>query len=96
LLDQITRPLSSFTADGAYDQDGVYTAVADRHAEAAMIVPPRRTGGPERYGCDRADTARPPSPVHNRNQPQDLAKSHRLKQVRQGRGGDRTMETGDR
>jgi len=43
LLDQITGPLSSFAADGAYDQDGVYTAVTDRHPEAAVIVPPRRT-----------------------------------------------------
>jgi hypothetical protein len=43
LLDQVTGPLSSFTADGAYDQDGVYAAVAERHPEAAVIVPPRRT-----------------------------------------------------
>jgi hypothetical protein len=43
LLDQVIGPLSSFTADGAYDQDGVYAAVADRHPEAAVIVPPRST-----------------------------------------------------
>jgi transposase len=43
LLDQLGRSLSSFTADGAYDQDGVYAAVAERHPEAAVIVPPRRT-----------------------------------------------------
>jgi hypothetical protein len=43
LLDEITGPLSSFTADGAHDQDGLYTAVADRHLEAAVTVPPRRT-----------------------------------------------------
>jgi hypothetical protein len=43
LLDQLSGSLSSLTADGAYDQDGVYTAVADRHPEAAVIVPPRRT-----------------------------------------------------
>jgi hypothetical protein len=46
LLDQVTGSLSSFTADGAYDQDGVYTAVAERHPEAAMIVPPRSTAVP--------------------------------------------------
>jgi hypothetical protein len=34
------RPARS---DGAYDQDGVYAVVADRHPEAAVIVPPRRT-----------------------------------------------------
>jgi transposase len=43
LLDQLNSSLSSFTADGAYDQDGVYAVVADRHPEAAVIVPPRRT-----------------------------------------------------
>ena len=46
LLDQIPGPLPSFTADGAYDQDGVYTAVADRHPGSAVIVPPRRTAVP--------------------------------------------------
>jgi hypothetical protein len=53
LLDQIAGPLSSFTADGAYDQDGVYTAVADRHPEAAVIVPSRRTA----VLSDKATTA---------------------------------------
>ena len=43
LLDQVSGSLSSFSADGAYDQDGVYAAVAERHPEAAVIVPPRRT-----------------------------------------------------
>ena len=43
LLDQLTGSLSSFTADGAYDQDGVYADVAGRHPDAAVIVPPRRT-----------------------------------------------------
>ncbi len=41
LLDQITGPLASFTADGAYDQEGVYGDVAARHPDAAVIVPPR-------------------------------------------------------
>src|SRR3954471_16272215 len=30
----------------AYDQDGVYAAVADRHPDAAVIVPPRTTAVP--------------------------------------------------
>jgi hypothetical protein len=47
LLDQVAgSSLSSFTADGAYDQDGVYAAVADRHPEAEVIVPPRITAVP--------------------------------------------------
>jgi hypothetical protein len=43
LLDQVAGSLSSFTANGAYDQNGVYATVADHHPEAAVIVPPRRT-----------------------------------------------------
>src|SRR5437660_11851484 len=46
LLDQIDGPIASFTADGAYDQDGVYRAVAARHPEAAVIVPPRSNAVP--------------------------------------------------
>ena len=53
LLEQIARPLASFTGDGAYDQDSVYAAVADRHPEAAVIVPPRTTAVPS----TTADTA---------------------------------------
>ncbi len=36
----------SFTADGAYDQDGVAAAVAERCPAAAIIVPPRATAVP--------------------------------------------------
>ena len=43
LLDQVTGAVSSVTADGAYDQDGVYADVADRHPDAAVIVPPHCT-----------------------------------------------------
>src|SRR3954464_13439718 len=33
LLDQVDGPIASFTGDGAYDQDGVYASVAERHPE---------------------------------------------------------------
>jgi Transposase DDE domain len=46
LLDQVTGPVASVTGDGAYDQDGVYTSVGERHPEAAIIVPPRTTAVP--------------------------------------------------
>jgi hypothetical protein len=36
----------SFTGDGAYDQDGVYASVGERHPEAAVVVPPRATAVP--------------------------------------------------
>jgi hypothetical protein len=43
LLEQVQGPLTSFTADGAYDQDNVYDAVAARDPEASVVVPPRST-----------------------------------------------------
>jgi hypothetical protein len=46
LLEQISDPLAAFIGDGAYDQDGVYAAVADHHPDAAVIVPPRTTAVP--------------------------------------------------
>jgi hypothetical protein len=46
LLDQVTTSVASFTADGAYDQEGVAAAVAARHPEALVIVPPRSTAVP--------------------------------------------------
>ncbi|MDQ4060610.1 MAG: IS5 family transposase [Pseudomonadota bacterium] len=41
LLDQVDGPVASVTADGVYDRDDVYKAVAERHPEAVVIVPPR-------------------------------------------------------
>jgi Transposase DDE domain len=46
LLDQVTGPLASFAGDGAFDHQGVSTAIAERHPEAAIIVPPRSTAVP--------------------------------------------------
>ena len=53
LLDQVAGPVVSFTADGAYDQDGVYGEVAARHPDAAVVVPPRSSAVPS----DTAATA---------------------------------------
>ena len=41
LLDQVEGALASFTGDGAYDREDVYGAVAERHPDADVIVPPR-------------------------------------------------------
>jgi hypothetical protein len=46
LLDQVAGPVMSFTGDGAYDQDGVYASVAERHPEAEVVVPPRANAVP--------------------------------------------------
>ncbi len=53
LLDQVAGPVASFTGDGAYDQDRVYDSVAQRHPEAAVVVPPRATAVPS----DTAESA---------------------------------------
>ena len=52
LLDQVEGPVASFTGDGAYDQASVYDSVAERHPEAAVIIPPRSTAVPS----DTAET----------------------------------------
>jgi hypothetical protein len=53
LLDQIDRPIAAFTGDGAYDQEGVYASVSDRHPDALVIVPPRSSAVPS----ETAETA---------------------------------------
>jgi hypothetical protein len=46
LLDQVEGAVASFTGDGAYDREDVYGAVAERHPEAAVVVPPRKGAVP--------------------------------------------------
>ncbi len=43
LLDQVTGPIASVTADGAYDGEPVYRAVSERQPDppVAVIIPPR-------------------------------------------------------
>ena len=59
MLDQVTGSVASVTGNTAYDQEGVYASIAQRHPEAAVIVPPRATAVPSTTGeseptqCDR-------------------------------------------
>ncbi len=48
LLEQIPGPLASVTADGAYDGEPVYRAVAERQPDppVAVVIPPRSTAVP--------------------------------------------------
>src|SRR3954464_2808900 len=48
LLDQIPGPLAAVIADGAYDGEPVYRAVAERHPAppVAVVIPPRATAVP--------------------------------------------------
>jgi hypothetical protein len=92
LLDQIDAPVASFTADGAFDRNEVYDAVAARHPEAAVIVPPRTST----VLSDTADTARPASRDHCRARPPGLAESIRVQLARSDRGRYRALQAGDR
>ena len=53
LLDHVDSPVASFTADGAYDQEGFYDEVAERYPETSVVVPPRSSAVPS----DKAETA---------------------------------------
>jgi transposase len=53
LLDQISGPIASVTADGAYDAEPVYRIIAHRDPAAAVIIPPRSTAVPS----NNAETA---------------------------------------
>jgi hypothetical protein len=55
LLDQIDADVASLTADGAYDGETVYDAVADRHPEAEIIIPPRATAVPNEIRTTQRD-----------------------------------------
>ena len=41
LLDQADAPVASVTGDDAFNRDDVYAAVAARHPDADVVVPPR-------------------------------------------------------
>ena len=56
-LDPIAGDIASVTADGAYDGDPVYRAVANRAPEAAVIIPPRSVAKPGPQ-ADQAPTQR--------------------------------------
>jgi hypothetical protein len=43
------------TADGAYDGEVVYDVVAERHPEAAIIIPPRITSVPNETTARQRD-----------------------------------------
>ena len=60
MLDQISGPIASVTADGAYDGAPVYRIIAERDPAAAVIIPPRSTGVPS----DTAETAPTPRDRH--------------------------------
>jgi hypothetical protein len=70
LLDQIDGPVASFTADGAFDRDDVYDAVATRYHDVAVIVPPRSSAVPS----EAAETA----PTQRDRHIEDIAQRGRI------------------
>ncbi|MBV1796714.1 IS5 family transposase [Siccirubricoccus sp. G192] len=52
LLDQVDGSVASFTGNGAYDRDDVYTEVTARHPDAVVVTPPRSSAVPS----DTAET----------------------------------------
>jgi hypothetical protein len=54
-LDQIDAEVASMTSDGAYDGEAVYDAVAERHPEAVVIIPPRTTAVPNETTTTQRD-----------------------------------------
>jgi transposase len=55
LLDQIDADAASLTADGAYDGQAAYDAVAERHPEASVIIPPRTRSIPSEATTTQRD-----------------------------------------
>ena len=55
LLDQIDGEIASLTADGAYDGEVVYNAIATRHRDAEIIIPPRATAVPNETTTTQRD-----------------------------------------
>ena len=95
MLDQVTGAVASFTGDGGYDQDRVYASVAERHPEAAVIVPPRATAVPS----DTAETAPTQRDRHLQPSPSTAAWPGRRRPATQpgaSRGRNRPVQTGDR
>ncbi len=54
LLDQIEADAASMTADGAYDRQVVYDAVA-HHPEAVVVIPPRIISVPDETTATQRD-----------------------------------------
>ena len=55
LLNQIDADVASLTADGAYDGEAVYDAVAERRPQAAVIIPPRAKAVPSETTATQRD-----------------------------------------
>jgi hypothetical protein len=87
LLDQVARPVASFTGDGAFDRDDVYGEVAARHPDAPVIVPPRSSAVPS----ETADT----TPTQRDKHLQLIAKRGRMGWQKASGYNDRALVESD-
>ena len=54
MIEEVEAPIGRFSADGAYDTPGIYTALAaSDEAGPEIVIPPRRT----------ASCSHPPEPI---------------------------------
>ena len=95
LLDQISGPIASVTADGAYDGDPVYRIIAERDPAAAVIIPPRSTAVPSDNCRDGAHAAGPAPPDDPGARAARLAEGGQLWPAVLGRGGDDALQDRD-
>ena len=95
LLDQISGPIASVTADGAYDGDPVYRTIAERDPAAAVIIPPRSTAVPSNT-AETAPTQRDRhlQMIQERGSAR-LAEGGQLWPAVLGRGGDDALQDPD-
>jgi hypothetical protein len=84
--------MASFTGDGAYDEDFVYTDVTHRHPDAAVVVPPRATAVPS----ETAEVEPTQRDRHLQARMPGLAEAVRVHETGASRSGHGSMETGDR
>ncbi len=74
LSETICGPVASLTADGAYDQDGVYDQVAAHYPEASVIIPLRSSAVPS----ETAQTAPAMRDRHSRTGPDAGTRASRV------------------
>ena len=98
LLDQVEGEIASVTADGAYDGEPVYQAVASRQPgrPPTVVIPPRSSAVPSATGRRAAEPARSPHPAHPQQGSHGLAEGHRLRPPQLGRDRHRPLQDGDR
>ena len=96
LLDQVEGPWPRSPATVRTTRNGVYDSVAERHPEAAVVVPPRATAVPSEM-AETEPTQRDRHLQHIADaRPDGLAESVRVHEASPGRGRHREMEAGDR